>query len=266
MRLVSVQVGTPITVGNPDAEDRMERAFTSAIWKAPVSGTVLAGRLGLSGDAVANTKVHGGPDQALLMYAAAHYPAWEAELGRPMGPGAFGENLTVDGLDEDSTCIGDVVDLGAVTLQVTQPRQPCATLARRHQVPDMIAIVRQNGRSGWYLRVLAGGPVEAGQAIRLVRTPQPRLDRAARRPRLHGPRAQSGRGHGAERLHWAVGGVEGPSVAAAPPALNALPPPSFPAYTTPLTTILPGAHTRPEATQTEGRCHDPSVRGRLYLR
>ncbi len=173
MRLVSVQVGTPITVGNPDAEDRMERAFTSAIWKAPVSGTVLAGRLGLSGDAVANTKVHGGPDQALLMYAAAHYPAWEAELGRPMGPGAFGENLTVDGLDEDSTCIGDVVDLGAVTLQVTQPRQPCATLARRHQVPDMIAIVRQNGRSGWYLRVLAGGPVEAGQAIRLAERPNP---------------------------------------------------------------------------------------------
>jgi MOSC domain-containing protein YiiM len=173
MRLVSVQVGTPITVGIPDAEDRMERAFTSAIWKAPVSGTVLAGRLGLSGDAVANTKVHGGPDQALLMYAAAHYPVWEAELGRPMGPGAFGENLTVDGLDEDSTCIGDVIELGGVTLQVTQPRQPCATLARRHQVPDMIAIVRRNGRSGWYLRVLAGGPVEADQAIRLAERPNP---------------------------------------------------------------------------------------------
>lgn len=182
IRLVSVQVGTPRTVGAPDAEDRMERAFTSAIWKSPVSGPVFAGPLGLAGDAVANTKVHGGVDQALLMYAGSHYPVWEAELGRPMGPGSFGENLTVDGLDESSVCIGDVLEIGRVLLEVSQPRQPCATLARRHQVPDMIAIVRGNGRSGWYLRVAVEGPVEAGQTVRLVDRPNPTwtVRRAAR--------------------------------------------------------------------------------------
>jgi len=151
----------------------MERAFTSAIWKAPVKGPVFAGALGLAGDAVANTKVHGGADQALLMYAVSHYPVWESELGRPMVPGAFGENLTVDGLDEDLVCIGDVLELGPVVLEVSQPRQPCATLARRHQIRDMIAIVRGNGRSGWYLRVLTEGTVEAGQSIAVADRPNP---------------------------------------------------------------------------------------------
>jgi MOSC domain-containing protein YiiM len=173
IRLLSVQTGAPRTVGDPDAEDAMQRAFTSAIWKSPVTGPVFAGALGLAGDAVANTQVHGGVDQALLMYAATHYPRWESELGRPMGPGAFGENLTVEGLDEDSVCIGDVLVIGSVRVEVSQPRQPCATLARRHQVRNLISIVRGNGRSGWYLRVLAEGPVEAGQAIELAERPNP---------------------------------------------------------------------------------------------
>jgi MOSC domain-containing protein YiiM len=173
IRLVSVQTGTPRSVGTPQAENPMERAFTSAIWKSPVTGPVFAGALGLAGDAVANTQVHGGVDQALLMYAVSHYPLWEAELGRPMGPGAFGENLTVHGLDEESACVGDVFTIGQVRLQVSQPRQPCATLARRHQVRDMIAIVRANGRSGWYLRVLTEGMLEAGQSIEVIDRPNP---------------------------------------------------------------------------------------------
>jgi MOSC domain-containing protein YiiM len=173
IRLLSIQVGTPRTVGDSEAEDRMERAFTSAIWKTPVAGPVIARSLGLAGDAVANTRVHGGVDQAVLMYAGSHYPLWESELGKPLGPGAFGENLTVDGATEETVCIGDVLEVGTVVFEVTQPRQPCATLARRHQVPDMIAIVRGNGRSGWYLRVLREGAVEAGQTVGVAERPNP---------------------------------------------------------------------------------------------
>ncbi len=137
MRLLSVQVGIPRTVGTPGALDPMQREFTSAIWKEPVSGPVRAGGLGLAGDSVANTRVHGGPEQAVLMYAESHYPLWRAEWGRDdLGPGGFGENLTVEGLVEDSVCIGDVLEIGEARLQVSQPRQPCATLARRHGVRD----------------------------------------------------------------------------------------------------------------------------------
>jgi MOSC domain-containing protein YiiM len=79
----------------------------------------------------------------------------------------------VEGLDESSVCIGDVLQIGGVTLEVSKPRQPCATLARRHRVPHMVAIVRANGRSGWYLRVLVEGRIEAGQSIRLTDRPNP---------------------------------------------------------------------------------------------
>jgi MOSC domain-containing protein YiiM len=172
MHVVSVQVGTPRTVGEPHSPDPMTRSFTSAIWKAPVTGQVKVGRLGLEGDRVANTRVHGGPEQALLMYAASHYPLWEAELGRDgLTHGAFGENLTVSTLTEESVCIGDVLDIGEVRLQVSQPRQPCATLARRHQVRDMITLVQGNGRSGWYLRVLREGELAAGDPIVVVNRP-----------------------------------------------------------------------------------------------
>ena len=181
-RLISIQTGTPRTAGDPDTTDRMERRFTSAIWKSPVTGPIRLSTLGLAGDAVANTKVHGGPEQAVLMYALSHYPAWRRELDRPLEPGAFGENLSVDLLTEDTVSIGDVFEIGEAHLQVSQPRQPCATLARRHQVPDMIALVLRNGRSGWYLRVLREGWVEAGQTVRLVERPHPEwtVRRAAR--------------------------------------------------------------------------------------
>jgi MOSC domain-containing protein YiiM len=173
MRVVSVQIGSPRTVGTSHAPDAMERAFTSAIWKEPVAGPIWAGVLGLGGDSVANTKVHGGPEQAILMYADSHYGSWRAEWGRPVGAGAFGENLTVAGLDEDTVCIGDVLEIGEARLQVSQPRQPCATLARRHQVRDMIAQVHRNGRSGWYLRVLQEGYLAAGQPIVLAERAHP---------------------------------------------------------------------------------------------
>ena len=173
MRLLSVQVGTPRTVGTPGAADRMERAFTSAIWKSPVAGPVHVGPLGLAGDAVADTEAHGGLDQAVLMYAASHYPKWTAELGRHLEAGAFGENLTVEGLDEDTAAIGDILQVGPVRFEVSHPRTPCATLARRHQIPGLVAVVRRNARSGWYLRVLVEGAVEAGQPVQLLDRPNP---------------------------------------------------------------------------------------------
>jgi MOSC domain-containing protein YiiM len=169
-KLVSIQVALP----HDYPADAEEPGWTSAIGKQPVSGPVRLSRLNLAGDYQADQRVHGGPDQAVLAYAAAHYPLWRAELERPDFPyGAFGENFTVDGLDEGSVCLGDVYAVGGVVLEVTAPRGPCWKIARRHGIPDLTLRVQRNGRVGWYHRVLNEGDVQAGQELRLVQRPNP---------------------------------------------------------------------------------------------
>lgn len=174
MRLLSLQVGMPRAYGREDAEDPMDRAWTSGIAKQPVAGPVAVGELGFEGDGVADLRNHGGPEKAVLAYASEHYPAWRAELGRPDFPyGAFGENLTTEGATEASVCVGDVLAISGVRLQVSQPRQPCWKLARRWRIPDLAARVERSGRSGWYLRVLRGGAAAAGEAIARLERPHP---------------------------------------------------------------------------------------------
>jgi len=172
--LVSIQVGLPRRWGDPEATDPMERPWESAIAKEPVQGPVWLGRTNLIGDGQADLKHHGGPDKAVLAYAAAHYPLWRAELGRSDLPyGAFGENFTINGLTEEVVCIGDVYAIGEARVQVSQPRQPCWKIARRWRIKDLTARVVETGRTGWYLRVLTEGYVEARVPVELVERPFP---------------------------------------------------------------------------------------------
>ncbi|HSR16282.1 MAG TPA: MOSC domain-containing protein [Gemmatimonadales bacterium] len=174
MLLESIQVGQPRTVGRAEAEDQLDRAFTSAIWKEPVEGPVWLDTLGLQGDRQADRRHHGGPWRALLMYSAEHYPLWRAEWGRKDLPhGAFGENLTVSGLTEQVVCLGDQFEIGEALIEVTSPRSPCHVLAKRHGIRDLVETIRANHRHGWYLRVLRAGWIEAGQPIALRDRPYP---------------------------------------------------------------------------------------------
>jgi len=125
-------------------------------------------RTNLDGDRQGDRRVHGGLDQAALMYSADNYAKWKAE-GFEFEPGSFGENLTVSGLDETTVCRGDIYRIGGAVVRVTRARGPCYKLQYRTGVPDMIKRVLANGRSGWYVRVLEEGPIEAGQAIVLLK-------------------------------------------------------------------------------------------------
>lgn len=174
MRLQSIQIGTIRTFGVPGSDDPIDEVFESAIGKEPVVGRIWVGSLGLAGDTVADRRHHGGPDQALLAYSAEHYPRWRREwqLDTVRG-GTFGENLTVEGTDEETTCLGDQWRVGEVTFEVTKPRTPCMTLARRHRRADLVKTVHENGRSGWYLRVLNEGWIEVGSPVALTDRPWP---------------------------------------------------------------------------------------------
>lgn len=173
-RLLAVLVGRPRALGQEGAADPMDCPWTTGFYKDPVSGPVALSRTNLAGDGQADLRYHGGPDKAVLAYAAEHYPAWRAELGLPeLTLGGFGENLAVDGWSEAVVCVGDVVQVGTAILQVSQPRSPCWKIARRWRVKDLSARVQRTGRSGWYHRVIQEGVVEAGQALTLLERPHP---------------------------------------------------------------------------------------------
>ena len=174
MRVESIQTGQPRTMGNPSATDPLDAAWTSAIWKEPVEGRVSAGADGLSGDAQVYKKGHGGPERALLWYPFEHYLEWRTDWGtKDVGPGGFGENLTVSGLGELSVCVGDLFQVGDLRVEVSGPREPCMNLVRRFRRPDVIERVIATARSGWYVRVLNEGWLERGLPIELLDRPYP---------------------------------------------------------------------------------------------
>jgi MOSC domain-containing protein YiiM len=164
IEIVSVNVGRPaVLLARPSGD------VISGIDKRPVAGPSLRlTEINLEGDGQADTKesrfggqVHGGPDQAVYAFPAEHYPRFEAALGRTVGPGFVGENLTVRGATEAEVRVGDVWTWGEARLQVTGPRSPCYKLGIRMGRQALRRWVREEGLVGWYLRVLRPGTVPA---------------------------------------------------------------------------------------------------------
>jgi MOSC domain-containing protein YiiM len=166
--LASVQTGRIAPLG--------PKGVPSAFVKRSTAGAVRVGALGIEGDQQADLRVHGGPEKAVYGYAAAHYAAWTAdfpELAERFVPGAFGENLTIAGLEEADLCVGDVHAIGSVRLQVCQPRQPCFKLALNFADSRLPRAMVRNDRSGWYYRVLTPGTLQPGDTVVLLERPFP---------------------------------------------------------------------------------------------
>jgi MOSC domain-containing protein YiiM len=163
MKVVSVNVGLPREV--PWNGGRV----MTGIFKEPISDSVAVRRLNLDGDRQADLTVHGGEYKAVYAYPAEHYPKWRTEMPELEFPlGAFGENLTVEGMDEGTLHIGDRIRVGTAVLVVTQPRMPCYKLGIRFQRDDMIKRFLASGRSGFYFSVEEEGEVSAGSEIEVL--------------------------------------------------------------------------------------------------
>lgn len=160
MKLLSVNVGLPREV------EWHGRKVRTSIWKSPKEGRVRVARLNLEGDAQSDLSVHGGADKAVYAYPAEHYAFWRAELpGMDLSWGAFGENLTIEGLIESQAMIGDRIRIGSAEFLVTQPRMPCFKLGIRFGRDDMVKRFLRSGRTGFYLAVLREGEVGSGDRI-----------------------------------------------------------------------------------------------------
>jgi MOSC domain-containing protein YiiM len=168
-KVISVNVGLPkelLSGGRPIA---------TGIIKTPISGPVRVRTLNLDGDGQADLTVHGGVDKAVYFYPSEHYEFWQHALGLKLSWAAFGENLTVAGLEETSISIGDQLGIGTAVLAVSQPRLPCFKLAAKFQRDDMIERFLDSRRTGFYARVIQEGELQAGDPVVMLREDPARL-------------------------------------------------------------------------------------------
>jgi len=161
------------------------RGVPSGIDKCPVAGPVMARVSGFVGDAQGDPVRHGGKDKAIHAYPVAHHRLWAQDLpahAARFRPGAFGENLAIEGATEADLCLFDRFQLGGAVVEISQTRQPCWKLNLRFDQPDMARRVQETGRTGWYFRVIAEGQIAPGDRAELIARPAPhwRLSRVWR--------------------------------------------------------------------------------------
>ena len=161
-----------VNVARPRVFVYKGRDIESAIWKTPVEGRVAARGVNIEGDDQADRTVHGGPDKAVYAYALEDIRLWESELGRPLEPGAFGENLTTEGVDVTGAVIGERWEVGTVCLEVSEPRAPCSKLAARMEDDAFLRRFTEAGRPGAYLRIVREGELGAGDAVEVTFRPE----------------------------------------------------------------------------------------------
>lgn len=173
----SVNVGRPRVL--PGAGTR-----PTGIVKTPVEGPVrltdpgprdvtgaTGSGSGVEGDVIGNRKHHGGDHQAVYAFAREELDAWASEVGRDLPDGAFGENLTTEGIDVDGAVLGERWRVGDALLVVRAPRVPCRTFAAAMGEPRWVQRFARRGRTGAYLAVAEPGHVRAGDAIHVVDRP-----------------------------------------------------------------------------------------------
>jgi MOSC domain-containing protein YiiM len=160
-----------VNVGRPRLVLINGRPHKTGIDKRPVSGTVALRDDAVDGDSVVDRAVHGGYDKALYVYAAEDYAWWSGELGRDLGPGAFGENLTTRGIDPREALVGERWRVGSALLEASEPRQPCSTLGAKMGEQRFVKRFARSLRLGTYLRIIEPGEVEAGSTIEVVERP-----------------------------------------------------------------------------------------------
>lgn len=163
IRLISVNVATPKNIG----ATRGKPTF-SAIFKKPVEGPVFVRFANLEGDKQADPAVHGGEDKAVYAYPSEHYGYWRERFPKMDLPwGSFGENLTTEGILEGRVHAGDRLTIGTAEFAVTVPRFPCFKLGIKFGTQAIVRSFLDSERSGFYLKVLQEGHIEAGDTIKL---------------------------------------------------------------------------------------------------
>lgn len=166
---------TAVNVGEVRVVEWEGRRVSTGIWKSPVQGRRRLAGVNVDGDDQADRQVHGGSLKAVYAYGEEDYRWWSQQLGYVLGPGSFGENLTMAGVDLREALVGERWRVGTAVLRVTQPRAPCFKLGIRMSDRRFPARFAEAGRPGAYLAIEQEGEVGAGDRRRVLSQPSHRV-------------------------------------------------------------------------------------------
>lgn len=165
MKIISTNLGNPTKIVWNGKET------TTGIYKYPVDEPILLESTDVQGDTVVDRKHHGGIYKAAYLFSSDRYAYWKEKYPHlEWNWGMFGENLTVEGLDESQIRIGSTYQLGSALVQITQPREPCYKLGIRFEDQNIIKQFIDHGFPGTYVRILEPGAVKTGDVMELVKT------------------------------------------------------------------------------------------------
>jgi MOSC domain-containing protein YiiM len=165
MKILSIQAGKTKKLFLQDRE------FNTAIAKKQIPGPVFLDKLGLVGDEIGNLTVHGGEGRALYAFSRKAYDLWKGRVDdeKLAVNGLFGENITMEDLDEHQVNIGDHFSLGETLLEATMPRFPCFIMADHLGDDQGMDFMNNHGRPGVLFRVLKTGHINVGDELKLVK-------------------------------------------------------------------------------------------------
>lgn len=174
MLIVSTNIGSPKYL---EWKGKIQR---TGIFKEPTDHPIFLEKENVRHDEISNRKVHGGIYKACYMFSAEHYPYWKNLYPNfDWHYGMLGENLTVKGLDETQIYVGDIYKIGGALVQITQPREPCATFGAKMGDQSILKKFIKHGRPGTYTSVIEEGLVAVGDKLELVERPKNSITTAA---------------------------------------------------------------------------------------
>lgn len=165
MKILSIQTGK---ISQMTYRDRI---FNTGIRKTNQVDQIYVGQMGPEGDHIGNLDVHGGEGRAVYAFSKSAYDLWRGKIKNELleSNGLFGENLTLDHIEEETIFVGDEFSVGEVLLQATSPRFPCFIFADRVGYEQAQDYMNQTRRSGILFRVLKTGIVKTGDTFKLIK-------------------------------------------------------------------------------------------------
>ncbi len=165
MKIISTNIGE-----RKEITYKKKKVITG-IYKFPVNDGIFLDSEEVKGDEISDRKHHGGINQAVYAYSLRHYEYWKPKYPNlEWSYGMFGENLTVDTLDETKIHIGDTFKVGEAVVEVTLQRNPCYKLGVRFNDMKIVKQFWNTTMCGVYFKVVQKGFVKKGDEFKQVKS------------------------------------------------------------------------------------------------